>query len=38
MIDDVFLINVNVHDILLLYIIIFQCMIGMNNLYLNILE
>ena len=38
MIEDVFLINVNVQDILLLCTIIFQCIIRMNNLYLNILE
>ena len=38
MIDDVLGINVNVYDIWLYYAIIFQYMIRMNNLYLNMLE
>ena len=38
MIDDILGINVNVYDILLYYAIIFQCMIRMNNLYLNMSE
>ena len=38
MIDDVLGINVNVYDTWLYYVIIFQCMLGMNNLHLNMLE